>query len=89
MSPTLSSAQITILLADWGGGHREARVTLIPVVYDELRDLALHYSRRGRPNHTLQSCAVVNEAYLRLAGRLCHEKTRSFSSAWRREKLKH
>lgn len=68
MSPTPSSAQITRMLADWGRGNPDAREALMPVVYDELRRLARHYLRHERPDHTLQSCALVNEAYLRLVG---------------------
>ncbi len=63
------STQINKLLADWGQGNEEARDALIPVVYDELRKLARHHLRRERPDHTLQSAALVNEAYLRLVGK--------------------
>jgi RNA polymerase sigma factor (TIGR02999 family) len=62
----LSSAQVTKLLSDWGKGNNEARDTLMPVVYDELRRLARRHLRKERPDHTLQSAALVNEAYLRL-----------------------
>ncbi|HTZ73253.1 MAG TPA: sigma-70 family RNA polymerase sigma factor [Candidatus Aquilonibacter sp.] len=61
-----SSARINKLLADWGHGDEEAREALIPVVYDELRRLARRHLWRERPDHTLQSAALVNEAYLRL-----------------------
>src|ERR1700730_6836026 len=53
-------------LLNWGQGDRGAREALIPLVYDELRRLARHYLRGERPDHTLQSAALVNEAYLRL-----------------------
>ena len=66
MSPA-SSVRISRLLADWGRGSPEARDALIPVVYDELRRLARGHLRRERPDHTLQSAALVNEAYVRLA----------------------
>jgi RNA polymerase sigma factor (TIGR02999 family) len=61
-----SSARINRLLADWGQGNEEARDALIPVVYGELRRLARRHLWRERPDHTLQSAALVNEAYLRL-----------------------
>jgi RNA polymerase sigma factor (TIGR02999 family) len=61
-----SSTQINRLLADWGRGNEEAREALIPVVYDELRRLARRHLWRERPDHPLQSAALVNEAYLRL-----------------------
>jgi RNA polymerase sigma factor (TIGR02999 family) len=61
-----SSTRINKLLADWGRGDQEAREALIPVVYDELRRLARRHLWHERPDHTLQSAALVNEAYLRL-----------------------
>jgi RNA polymerase sigma factor (TIGR02999 family) len=61
-----SSTRINRLLADWGQGNEEARDALIPVVYGELRRLARRHLWRERPDHTLQSAALVNEAYLRL-----------------------
>lgn len=61
-----SSTRVSRLLADWGRGNEEAREALIPVVYDELRRLARRHLWRERPDHTLQSAALVNEAYLRL-----------------------
>lgn len=57
---------VTELLANWGLGDATAREQLIPVVYAELRRLARRYLRRERPDHTLQSAALVHEAYLRL-----------------------
>jgi RNA polymerase sigma factor (TIGR02999 family) len=62
------SAQVSELLNNWGLGDEAARDALIPLVYDELRRLARQYLRRERPDHTLQSAALVNEAYLRLVG---------------------
>ncbi len=62
-----SSVRISKLLAEWGQGDEKARDELIPVVYDELRRLARRRLRQERPDHTLQSAALVNEAYLRLA----------------------
>ena len=66
MSPA-PSIRINQLLADWRRGDQQARDELIPVVYDELRRLARLRLRNERPDHTLQSAALVNEAYLRLA----------------------
>jgi RNA polymerase sigma factor (TIGR02999 family) len=63
---TASSARITELLANWGQGNADAREALMPLVYDELRRIARRHLWRQRPNHTLQSAALVNEAYLRL-----------------------
>jgi RNA polymerase sigma factor (TIGR02999 family) len=67
LSPA-SSTQINRLLAEWGRGDQEAREELIPVVYDELRRIARRRLWHERPDHTLQSAALVNEAYLRLVG---------------------
>jgi RNA polymerase sigma factor (TIGR02999 family) len=58
---------VTILLAELKKGDKEAASKLIPIVYDELRRLARGYMRRERPDHTLQTTALVHEAYLRLA----------------------
>jgi len=63
-----SSNQVTQLLVRWREGDREALEELMPLVYDELRRLARHYLQRERSGHTLQSTALVHEAYLRLAG---------------------
>jgi RNA polymerase sigma factor (TIGR02999 family) len=63
-----SQHQITLLLEQWGGGDPQALEKLTPLVYAELHRLASRYLRRERPGHTLQSTALVNEAYLRLAG---------------------
>jgi hypothetical protein len=57
---------VTALLADWQSGKAEAKAASLPVVYDELRRLANSYLRNERPGHTLQSTALVHEAYLRL-----------------------
>jgi len=66
MAGSASSTRINELLASWGRGDPEAREALIPVVYAELRRLARRQLWRERPDHTLQSAALVNEAYLRL-----------------------
>jgi RNA polymerase sigma-70 factor (ECF subfamily) len=57
---------ITQLLSAWSEGDKAALDALIPVVYDELRRQASRYLRRERPGHTLQTTALINEAYLRL-----------------------
>lgn len=62
MSPT----DVTQLLVDWGKGNSGALEQLTPLVYSELRRLAASYLRRERSDHTLQSTALVHEAYLRL-----------------------
>src|SRR5437764_7447810 len=61
-----SPTAMTQLLPDWSKGDKAALDQLMPLVYDELRRLAHHYLRRERPGHTLQTSALVNEAYLRL-----------------------
>ena len=60
------SQQITHLLLAWGQGDQAALETLMPLVYDELRKVAGRHLRGQRPGHTLQTTALVNEAYLRL-----------------------
>ena len=62
-----SVQEVTQLLADWSDGDHAALEKLIPLVYKELRHLAHRYMEGQRPNHTLQTTALVNEAYLRLA----------------------
>lgn len=61
-----SPKDITQLLVSWNSGNRQALEDLTPLVYDELRRLAARYLRHERPDHTLQSTALVHEAYLRL-----------------------
>jgi RNA polymerase sigma factor (TIGR02999 family) len=58
---------VTQLLADWRDGDQNARDELIPLVYQELHRLAHHYMSHERPGHTLQTSALINEAFLRLA----------------------
>jgi RNA polymerase sigma factor (TIGR02999 family) len=58
--------EITQLLIKWGGGDRAAFEELIPVVYAELKRLARRYMGKERVDHTLQTSALINEAYLRL-----------------------
>jgi RNA polymerase sigma factor (TIGR02999 family) len=63
---TPSSDEVTEMLVDWGNGDQSALNKLIPLVYDELRRMAHHYMARESPDHTLQTTALVNDAYLRL-----------------------
>lgn len=63
-----SQNQVTLLLSRWRAGDREALDALMPLVYEELRRLARHYLQGERPDHTLQSTALVHEAYVRLLG---------------------
>ncbi|MGB9234035.1 MAG: sigma-70 family RNA polymerase sigma factor [Terriglobales bacterium] len=62
------SEEITCLLHGWQAGDRKSLDTLLPIVYKELQRLAHFQLRHERPDHTLQSAALVNEAYLRLVG---------------------
>jgi len=61
-----SQHELTGLLIDWGNGSQDALKQLFPLVYEELRRLAHRYMRRERQGHSLQTTAVVHEAYLRL-----------------------
>lgn len=63
---TPSTKSITELLIEWRDGNETAINDLMPLVYEEMRRLARFYMRRERPGHTLQTGALVNEAYLRL-----------------------
>jgi RNA polymerase sigma factor (TIGR02999 family) len=59
-------SDVSRLLIDWGNGDQAALDELIPLVYAELRRLAGRYMRRESEGHTLQTSALINEAYLRL-----------------------
>ena len=61
-------SQVTNLLKGWRDGDQQALDALVPLVYNELRRLAHFQLRQERPDHTLQSAALVNEAYLRFIG---------------------
>lgn len=63
---SLSSKPVSELLAKWEAGDQDALRALVPLVYNELRRLAHFHLQRERPGHTLQSAALVHEAYLRL-----------------------
>ena len=65
--PSVSSQRVTQLLALWSHGDDAALRELTPLVYEELRRLAHRHMGGQRPGHTLQTTALVNEAYLRLA----------------------
>jgi RNA polymerase sigma factor (TIGR02999 family) len=60
------SYPVSELLVRWKAGDQAALEALLPLVYKELRDIARHHLQRERPGHTLQSAALVHEAYLRL-----------------------
>ena len=60
------SQEVTQLLVDWGNGDQAALERLLPLVNNELRKLAKRYMRRENPGHSLETSALVNEAYLRL-----------------------
>jgi len=64
MTPSLD--EVTQLLLDWSNGNEAALERLTPLVYEELHRLAHRHMRRERPGHTLQTSALVNEAYVRL-----------------------
>ncbi|HYG82859.1 MAG TPA: ECF-type sigma factor, partial [Pyrinomonadaceae bacterium] len=68
MSAISSEPDVTELLQEWRRGDRAALDRLTPLVYDELRRIAHRYMRQERGGHTLETTALVNEAYLRLAG---------------------
>jgi len=63
----MPSQPVSELLVRWRAGDREALEKLVPLVYKELREIAHYHLQRERPGHTLQSTALVHEAYLRLA----------------------
>src|SRR5215203_1201842 len=68
--------EITKLLKDWSGGDSTALDRLIPLVYEELHRLAHQHMRRERAGHMLQTSALINEAYVRLA----HESEIAFEN---------
>ena len=67
--PSESSNQVTVLLARWNKGEAAAREALVPLVYEELRRVARKCLAEQRRDYTLQSTALVHEAYLRLVAR--------------------
>src|SRR5438093_2131631 len=66
-TPSASQQRVTELLAQWSLGNDACLAELAPLLYEELRGLAHHFMEGQRADHTLQTPAVVNEAYLRLA----------------------
>ena len=63
-----SDTDVTALLSEMTEGNAAAAEKLVPIVYEELKRLARRYMRRERADHTLQTTALVHEAYLRLVG---------------------
>ena len=61
-----TSQPVSELLANWRAGDEESLRRLLPIVYNELRRLAHYHLRKERPDHTLQTTALVHEAYVRL-----------------------
>lgn len=68
VDPDPPRPDLAALLAQWRAGDRDALEQLVPMVYDELRDLADSFLRRERDSHTLQPTALAHEAFLRLLG---------------------
>jgi RNA polymerase sigma factor (TIGR02999 family) len=66
--PPPDSEGVTRLLVEWQNGDQQALDSLIPLVYQELRSIAGRYLSRESPSHTLQSTALVHEAYFKLIG---------------------
>jgi RNA polymerase sigma factor (TIGR02999 family) len=69
--------EVTALLIDWSNGDEAAYQKLVPLVYTELHRLAHRYMSRERPDHTLQTTALVGEAYLRLVDQKVHWQNRT------------
>jgi RNA polymerase sigma factor (TIGR02999 family) len=65
------SHEISRLLREWGDGDRKAMDELLPLVYDELHRQAHRFLRRERNGHTLQTTALIHEAYLNVVGQKC------------------
>src|SRR4051812_18155793 len=73
------AAKVTTLLNEAGGGDVQAAASLLPLVYEELRALAVRKMRQERPDQTLQATALVHEAYLRLVDQT---KVQMWDSRW-------
>jgi RNA polymerase sigma-70 factor, ECF subfamily len=81
---TPSPEEVTDLLNEWGNGDQEALNRLMPLVYDELHRLASRYLRHERVGHTLQTTALVHEAYLKLVDQKkanWHNRVQFFAAA--------
>ena len=77
------SARITQFLIDFSKGNRKALDEMLPLVYNELKRVAKHYLSQERSGHTLQTTALVHEAYIRmLISRMWIGKTAPTFSAW-------
>ena len=61
-----ANKDVSVLLAEWSGGNEASRDELMPLVYNQLRQLARRYMASERDGHSLQATALVNEAFLRL-----------------------
>jgi RNA polymerase sigma factor (TIGR02999 family) len=77
MIPDKAPAQVTDLLVAWSEGDKQAYDRLVPLVYDELHRLAHRYMSGERAGHTLQTTALVDEAYLRLVNQKVRWQNRS------------
>jgi RNA polymerase sigma-70 factor (ECF subfamily) len=76
------AGEVSLLLKAWGAGNESALGKLIPLVFDELRRMAHRQMTREREDHTLQTTALVNEAYLRLVGAAkvsCQDRSHFFA----------
>ena len=82
-----SWSNVTALVADLSGGNARAADGLLPLVYDELHELANGYLRQERPGHTLQPTTLVHEAYLRLVDQDRVERDWKMGQAWLRREL--
>lgn len=60
--------EITLMLREWSDGDAGALDKILPLVYDELHRQASRYLKKERPNHTIQTTELINEAYIKLAG---------------------
>jgi RNA polymerase sigma factor (TIGR02999 family) len=67
LKPPSAETDVSALLRAWSDGDQDALQALTPIVYEELHRLARHYMRREHSGHSLQTTALVNEAYMRLA----------------------
>ncbi len=82
-----TSHQITLLLVDWSKGDEFALQQLMPLVNDELRQMARRYMRHQPSGHTFQTTELIHEAYLKLAGgRNRTGRTAHIFSAWRQKR---
>jgi len=84
-----SQHQVTELLQKWRGGDQTALDQLTPLIYDELHRLAHHYIGRERPGHTLQTTALVNEAYVQLVDQNIEWESRAHFFAVSAQVMRH